>query len=344
MPVTEPNGIQGADRAAAAAASAPKVSVIVPVHNRRDLLARTLEALDRQSFDDFELIVVDDGSEDGAGALAEATPVRGRKVRVIRHDRPRGAVAARQAGVAAAQASILAFTDSDCRPAPEWLEKGVAAIDAGADIVDGFTKPARPVGPLERSVYQANDGLYATCNVFYRRSSFESAGGFDRDAGRRWGFRLTGHARGTGFGEDTLLGWRMARAGPARYEPDAVVEHHVFPADLRHWLDRATQVGQFPALIRECPELRRTFIRRWIFFGSRSRAPVYVTVAAACLRRPGLATLALAWWARVRWRDVGPAPAPLPRRLALLGGEMAVDAVCSVTLAMGSVRHRTVAL
>ena len=63
---------------------APRVSVITPVRNRRDLLAALLHALDEQIYDDFEVTVVDDGSTDGADELAERSLVHGRPIRVLR--------------------------------------------------------------------------------------------------------------------------------------------------------------------------------------------------------------------------------------------------------------------
>ena len=166
-------------------------------------------------------------------------------------------MAARTLGVEAARAPILAFTDSDCEPAPGWLEAGLAAIEAGADVVQGLTRPARPARPLERSVYSMrDDGLFATCNVLYRRSAFDAAGGFDGHTGDRLGFRPGSRLRGYGFGEDTLIGWRVRRAGQAVFAPEAVVTHAVFPVDVVDVFTRAWTMGAFPGLLREVPELR----------------------------------------------------------------------------------------
>lgn len=325
------------------AASAPRVSVIVPVRNRRDLLRELLAALDAQSVADFEVIVVDDGSTDGAGDLAAAFRVLGRPVRVL-HQEGEGAVAARVCGARHARGEVLAFTDSDCRPSPGWLAAGLAAIDAGADVAHGPTRPARPVQPLERSVDQADDGLFATCNVFYRRAAFEAAGGFDGRAADRLGFRHTARARGLGFGEDTLLGWRVSRDGTSRFVPEAVVEHHVFPADLGESVNRSWMAAAFPALLREVPELRASFVRRGVLFGGRSRLPVYVTAAAVATRCWPVAGAALTWWAGARLRELRHQPIGWPRRLRVLPAEMAVDAVTAAALVAGSARHRTLLL
>jgi glycosyltransferase involved in cell wall biosynthesis len=319
------------------------VSVIVPVRDRRDLLRGLLAALDAQTYTDFELIVVDDGSTDGSDDEAEQATVAGRPV-VVLHQRSQGAVAARKRGVEGARGEILAFTDSDCLPQPEWLSKGVAGIDSGADVVDGRTVPTRHVRPLERSIWQENDGLYATCNVFYRRTAFMAVGGFDEDAARRLGFRFTPWARGLGFGEDTVLGWRVARAGSAQYAEEAVVLHHVFPGAFREWLTRSWMMAAFPALLREVPEIKPNFIRYRVQFGTRTRAPVYATLLAIALGKRRVAAITVLWWAKERFRYIRPEPLPWSRRCTLLAEEMVIDVIQAAALTAGSIRARTLAL
>jgi glycosyltransferase involved in cell wall biosynthesis len=318
--------------------------VIVPVRNRRDLLQQLLHALDAQTYTDFEVIVVDDGSSDGADELATSASIAGRPVTLLR-SAGAGAVAARTLGVEASGAEILAFTDSDCVPAPEWLAVGVAAIDSGADLVNGRTRPARLMKPLERSVGSGTEGLYPTCNIFDRRQVFDRAGGFDHRAAATLGFRMDELARGTGFGEDTLLAWRVRRSGAAvHYVPDAVVEHHVFPPDARDWVSRCSQVAAFPALVREVPELRSTMMRHYVVFGERSRFPVYALVVALVMRRRLPVRAALAWWVLSRWRELRHSPVSWPHRVAALPAEMAIDAVMSVSFVIGSIRARRVVL
>ena len=127
---------------------APRVSVVVPVRDRRDLLRDLLAALDVQTLRDFELIVVDDGSVDGSAELAESTIVAGQPVRVLRQE-GLGAVAARQRGAADSRGEVLAFTDSDCTPVPGWLAAGVGSIEAGAAMAPAVydaTRRRRIVG------------------------------------------------------------------------------------------------------------------------------------------------------------------------------------------------------
>lgn len=318
----------------------PLVSVIVPVRNRAGLLEGLLDALEAQTARDFEVIVVDDGSTDGSATVASARP----GVRVLRTPGV-GAVAARRLGIAASSAPVLAFTDSDCVPDPEWLEIGVRAIDAGADLVQGATFPLRQARPRERTVASGReDGLYATCNLFCRRSAFDEAGGFDEDAGRRLGFRRGAVLRGTGFGEDTLLAWRIRRRAAVSFEPDAVVRHHVFRPSAGDTLRRTYAVGAFPALVREVPELRQSFLVDGVFLGSRSRLALYGAALLALMRQRRPAALLLAGWAAWRALVVTRAEPSPRRRLAVVPMELGSEIGTAAMLVAGSLRARTVVL
>ena len=321
----------------------PRLSVIIPVKNRRDLLARCLDGLVAQDHPSFEVVVVDDGSTDGSDAEALAREAAGRPVRLVRAG-GNGAVEARRTGVAAARGQVLAFTDSDCIPQPGWLAAGAAAIDAGADVVQGVTRPARPPRPLERTVQVGrDDGIYATCNVFYRRSAYDAAGGFDAGAGQRLAFRPGRRGRGLGFGEDTLLGWRVRRAGQAGFAPDAVVEHAVFPPDPADSVRRAWMTGAFPALVRDVPELRSTALTGGIALGP-CRLPLYGAAVALAARRRGLAVVLAAGWAAGHASHVSRVPGPWSRRALWLAGRLAVDGVTAAALVAGSARARTIVL
>jgi glycosyltransferase involved in cell wall biosynthesis len=318
--------------------------VVVPVHNRRELLRGLLDALATQTFDDFEVVVVDDGSDDGSAEEAAEDARAGRPVRVVRTARA-GAVAARRTGVAAARGELLAFTDSDCTPHARWLEEGVAALDAGADVANGPTRPAGPVGVLDHSVWSGEEGLYPTCNVFYRTAAYGAVGGFDPDAARRLGFRAGTRARRLGFGEDTLLAWRVRRSGRAAFAPDAVVEHRVVHAGVVESLSRAWMAAAFPALVREVPELRHTVLfQHRISLGRRSRLPVYATVGALLARRPGVAMGASAWWAASALGELRGRPGSRLARLAGLPVIMATDLVTGTALLVGSAKARSVVL
>lgn len=319
-----------------------RISVIIPVRDRAELLDRCLGALAPRLGDHAEVVVVDDGSRDRTRQVALEWASRHR-VRVLDNEGS-GAVAARSTGVAASDGEVLAFTDSDCVPSPGWLAAGLAAIDAGADLVQGRTTPERACGVLERSLWvTGDDGLHATCNLFVRRSAFDAAGGFDPAAGRRLAYRA-GHLRGLGFGEDTLLGWRIRRSGRAyTFAPDAHVAHHVFAFDARDHIRRSWQAGGFPGLIAEVPELRNRLLVAGLFLGTARRLPLYLTVPAMATGRRGVAAgsagVWMVWLGReVRRREQG------RRRLAALGAGVVADVVTATALVSASVRARSVVL
>ncbi|MHB1446323.1 MAG: glycosyltransferase [Acidimicrobiales bacterium] len=323
----------------------PAVSVIVPVRDRRQLLRRCLDALAAQTLADHEVIVIDDGSVDGSAAEAEADAGAGRPVRLLRTPGI-GAVGARRLGVEAARAPVLAFTDSDCVPSPRWLECGLGAIDGGAVVVTGPTWPAGHARPLERTLASdGRDGLYATCNIFFRRDAYSDAGGFDAGAGARFGFRPGRVLAGTGFGEDSLLAWRVRRRG-GRVEvcEEAVVRHHVFPADPVESVRRAWAAGAFPALVREIPELRQTFLVGRFFLGGPWRTGLYLGVAAGLFGHRRLAGAGVVAWALWRGR-MSLATEPSRRRaLWSVPADLGVDALTGAALVVGSARHRSVVL
>jgi hypothetical protein len=306
-------------------ADAPRVSVVVPVRDRRALLRELLDALAAQTFADFEVVVVDDGSTDGTPDEARADADAGRPVRLVVNE-GRGAYAGRRTGVAASSAPYLAFTDSDCVPTPEWLAAGVAALDKGADVVNGLTLPTRAARPFERTMSSGEEGLYPTCNVFYRRDAYDAAGGFDGTAADRFGFR-------------------QRRRRVAAFAPDAVVHHQVLPRDTRDLLRRTVMMRAFPALFREVPELRGgTLVRHGAVLSGPGRVALYAAGAALVARRPRTAVLALGWWAAARANGLRGEGGSVGERLASLPALLALDLLTIGCLLVGSARYRTVVL
>ena len=169
-------------------ASPPAASVVVPVRDGASSLRRCLDALAAQKgVDTFEVIVVDNGSTDASGELARTHPV---VTKVVVEPRP-GSYAARNAGVTAARASVVAFTDVDCTPEPAWLAVGLTVLDAtGADLVGGAIRALASPQPTmweryDRAVYLRQEdivvsaGWAVTANLFVRRAVFDSVGLFD---------------------------------------------------------------------------------------------------------------------------------------------------------------------
>lgn len=119
----------------------PAISVVLPVHNRADVLARAIQSVLDQSLANFELVVVDDGSTDKS--LTVAKSFGDDRIKVLELGENRGGNAARNAGVTAAKAPLVAFLDSDDTYLPEKLERVVGEFKRHSELellVDSFIK------------------------------------------------------------------------------------------------------------------------------------------------------------------------------------------------------------
>ena len=112
-----------------------KVSVIIPLYNAAGKLPRSLASLEAQTFRDFEVIFVDDGSTDGSLEIARSIAGgSGIECRCLRQEH-RGVAAARNLGLEAAQGDYLAFLDADDCMLPSTLASAVEVVASGVDIV-----------------------------------------------------------------------------------------------------------------------------------------------------------------------------------------------------------------
>lgn len=113
---------------------APLLSIIVPVYKVENYLPKCIDSILAQTFTDFELILVDDGSPDDCPALCDAAAEKDARVRVI-HQKNGGLSAARNAGLDAAKGAWIGFVDSDDYIAPEMYEVLYQAVQStGADL------------------------------------------------------------------------------------------------------------------------------------------------------------------------------------------------------------------
>lgn len=212
----------------------PRVSVIVPTRDRARFLALAIESVCAQTFDDFELIVVDDGSRDETHALLTRS---GDRLRALRTDRPRGVSAARNLGASAARGDLIAFLDDDDLWTPDklahqvaWLDgdpsyDGQLAVLAGIDAegrARGVTHPGHAqVGPIAsaRRLVESTVGQFST--LILRRAAFDRAGPFDE--------RLR-------IGEDVDWCLRALQRGVRLYQSDRIVgSYRRHGANVSRW-------------------------------------------------------------------------------------------------------------
>ena len=112
----------------------PLLSIIVPVYDVENYLQKCIDSILAQTFTDFELILVEDGSPDGCPALCDAAAAKDARIRVL-HQKNGGLSAARNAGLDAARGAWIGFVDSDDYIAPEMYEAMYQAVqNTGADL------------------------------------------------------------------------------------------------------------------------------------------------------------------------------------------------------------------
>ncbi len=168
--------------------SRPLVSVIIPTYNRADLLGQTLDSITKQTFRDYEIVVIDDGSTDGTHELVAD---RSEPIRFLEQEH-RGASAARNHAVAEARGALVAFLDSDDLWQPHFLEEVAGAVDARPDAALGYSdfRTIDSSGRVLRGHVKRQHGgqvvdrlfesifIHTSC-VVARRKVILEAGGFD---------------------------------------------------------------------------------------------------------------------------------------------------------------------
>jgi len=250
----------------------PRVSVVLPAYSSHDTVGGCLRALRRQTFRDFEVVVVDSSpDEETARLVGEGFP----EVRYV-HSRQRLLPhAARNRGVELSRGRLLAFADPDVYAAPDWLDRLVAAhVESGQPVVGAlachgrrwldvgihlckFSKwlPGGEPRPVDMS---------PTANMLVDRAAFLELGGFRDDH----------------FLADAQLSWRMLESGRTLwFEPRAVVEHHHL-SGVRDFLSERYRRGVLFGRLRG----------EW-FGHSRRRNLVFVVASLGLLRLPRILAL-----------------------------------------------------
>ena len=264
------------------------LSVVIPVHNGGRDFERCLQRLRVSSRPDFELVVVDDGSTDDSGPLAARWGAR-----VLRHDRPLGPAAARNAGALAASHPLIFFLDADVAVHPDTIAHASRRFEADPDLAALFgSYDDRPAAPglisqfrnlLHHFVHQTGDFVadvrpartFWTGCGFIKRETFIALGGFDP---------LRYHRPAI---EDIELGYRITRAGAK-----LVLARDVQATHLKRWsLLDMIRTDIFRRGVPWMLLMKRSAIAEVDLNVSRSQR---LCVAATGLG--GLALLAAPWW------------------------------------------------
>jgi glycosyltransferase involved in cell wall biosynthesis len=285
---------------------APAMAVVICSLDGADGVRRCLESLARQTIASrLEVIVVDDGSTDATAEVAEACGAR-----VLRHEVNRGLAAARNTGVLAASAPVVAFLDDDCAPDPTWAETLLAGYEDDVLGVGGVVEPQvergyvgrfherhNPLMPIEAEILES-EALPYRLKLYLRRQWRR-----ERPEGRRpvhslvganMSFRRDALVRSGLFddrfrfgSEDLDMCRKVLEANPEGrliLEPRCRIDHH-FDSSLRDTLRRSYAYGVGAA----------RYYRKW----PTARPTIYpfplaaAGLLVAALRRPWLLPLAV---------------------------------------------------
>ena len=196
----------------------PFFSVIIASYERHDSLHVLLDCLQAQTFEDFEVIIVDQSDipweRNGKFPDLEVVYI---------HTDIKGAVKARNTAAFYARGTVLAFTDDDCRPEPEWLEHAAGYFaDRKVVGVEGLIVSDKTDDPKYRDVTNAGfEGIgFMTANLFVRHETFVKVNGFDERFDRPH------------FREDTDLSWRVLWYGQIPFAEDVRVYHPPHSRDI----------------------------------------------------------------------------------------------------------------
>jgi GT2 family glycosyltransferase len=247
-----------------------KVAVVVPVLNGRDMVRECVTACLTQTRRADELFVIDNGSTDGTGEVARAAGA------TVICEPVRSSFRARNRGWQASSADVIAFTDIDCVPRPNWLadliepfaDPSVAAV--GGDIIQAELNSAAQRWMVERRFLDQGFNqramflpYFATANAAYRRSTLEAIGGFDE------AYVIAGG--------DTDLTWRVQEFAGGRvvYRPEAAVDHYV-----------GTGVGEITGRWHRYSAGQVVLERRWSDWPGFPAPPRFLARTASVWRLP----------------------------------------------------------
>jgi glycosyltransferase involved in cell wall biosynthesis len=264
----------------------PRISVIVPLYNKAAWIERCLESILRQSFGDFEVIVVDDGSTDGSEIIVGRCPDP--RIRLIRQSNA-GPGAARNRGVSEARAEIVAMLDADDAWSPDYLSESLRILDQHGERVACLTWammefPARLSTERRWDRIGIPDGIYRITpqtplsvlvgivsnmlpsSTVIRRRIFQELGGFYAKS------RCL-------FAEDAYLWLKVLLRYDVAFDRRALVDRHCDASELSMNVKGVRPVEPFlldsAGVWESCPAELAPLLRRFLAARACKTASVY---------------------------------------------------------------------
>ena len=180
-----------------------KISVVIPTHNRADLLPRAIHSVQNQTIGDIEIIVVSDGSTDNTEGIVNDIQAKDGRVRFEQYHPGRGGNYARNEGIRLSKGEYVAFLDDDDEWMPAKLEKQLFLFNQNARMVLAYTGVnviyvnektnysflPKDQGDLSKKILQGNC-IGSTSTAMVKKSVFEKSGVFDNNLGALQDFDL----------------------------------------------------------------------------------------------------------------------------------------------------------
>ncbi len=321
----------------------PEIAVVVASKDRPIRLRWLLNALQEQTLADdrWEVVVAHDSTGPETEELLRTHPLA--EAGTLRHltlpPSPWSAGKLRNAGWRATSAPVIAFTDDDCRPPAEWVERALdAAREHPGAIVQGRTAddPEDKVewhGPhVHHQAINPPVAYAQTCNIVYPRALLEEVSGFVEEPP-------------LSAGEDTDLALRAQKQAGAEYvgDPEVLTYHAIQAASLPNRVRSLWRWGDLAWLVKRHPEMRGEFHLN--LFWKRTHVWLPLALAGLVLGRRNPLWLALAApWVAHSAPHHGSDPNGRLREMSELPGRLVHDSVEMAALARGSVKHRSLLL
>ena len=213
------------------------VSVIIITYNHGKHLSNCLKSILKQSYNNLEIIVVDDASKDNTKKFVES--FTSKKIKYFQLKEHQGVAFSRNFGIKKALGEFVFFTDADCEPLKNWVQEGIACfLENNCDAVEGKTIAENQNFSLSyHFVENLHGGQYQTCNMAYKKKELINIGMFNEKYSLAY--------------EDIDLALRIKKQSKIVFCKDMLVFHKLIPWSTKHLILNAKRAKYKVLLVKE---------------------------------------------------------------------------------------------
>lgn len=229
------------------------VSIVIIVKNESKYIKNCLEALLKQSYQEFEIIAVDNGSTDRTGEIINS--LEDKRIKYFYEPSKYGIAKLRNFGVMKAIGEYIFFTDADCIPNSHWLEEGLKVLETKEYVgVEGKTyyEFKQKITISDSNTCQFIPGEFMTCNVAYTRNILKKVNYFDPD------FK---HAY-----EDRDFAFRVMKLGNIHFSQDMLVSHQQKKLSVKALFNRVKRVENMVYFIKKHGRYAYPYLYKYILW------------------------------------------------------------------------------